>query len=212
MWSRCGLFHLSVHPLGYPADADNSGGALVKIKYFIVISSCLLYLIAAGLFSRGVWLFEAYSWSKVIGSDADELGNGPGTYDIRKSVWYVSYDQDETDMLRHVNCCNPESTSNGGWGIFNAILGWQNSATVGSVVSYCIYWIVVTLALIWMRVDERRVANGKASLWRVMTRRGPKPRPAEIRMVDDDLTGTTEDGVKGKIHTGVERDVQNLDV
>lgn len=73
------------------ADMDNRGGALVKIKYFIVISSCLLYLIAAGLFSRGVWLFEDYTWSKVIGGDADELGSGPGTYDIRQSVWCVSY-------------------------------------------------------------------------------------------------------------------------
>jgi high-affinity iron transporter len=64
------------------------GGALVKIKYFVVISSCLLYLVAAGLFSRGVWYFEAYEWAQIIGGDADELGSGPGTYDITKSVWY----------------------------------------------------------------------------------------------------------------------------
>jgi high-affinity iron transporter len=63
------------------------GGALVKIKYFIIISSCILYLIAAGLFSRAVWDFESYQWGKVIGGDLAELGSGPGTYDIRKSVW-----------------------------------------------------------------------------------------------------------------------------
>lgn len=63
------------------------GGALVKIKYFIVISSCLLYLIAAGLLSRAVWYFDAYQWAKVIRGGADELGDGPGTYDITKSVW-----------------------------------------------------------------------------------------------------------------------------
>lgn len=59
----------------------------MKIKYFIVLSSCLLYLVAAGLFSRGVWSFEAYQWARIIGGDADGLGNGPGTYDITKSVW-----------------------------------------------------------------------------------------------------------------------------
>jgi high-affinity iron transporter len=63
------------------------GGSMVKIKYFIVLSSCLLYLIAAGLFSRAVWDFESYKWSKLIGGDADELSSGPGSYDIRISVW-----------------------------------------------------------------------------------------------------------------------------
>src|SRR5271154_3472025 len=79
-----------------------------------------------------------------------------------------------TDGYRHVNCCNPEDTSNGGWGIFNAILGWQNSATIGSVVSYCIYWIVVTVALIVMRIDEKRVSQGKATLLRTIRGKGPK--------------------------------------
>lgn len=69
---------------------NNRGGSFVKIKYFIVVSSCLLYLIAAGLFSRSVWFFETYQWNKIIGGDADLLGSGPGTYDITKSVWYRS--------------------------------------------------------------------------------------------------------------------------
>jgi high-affinity iron transporter len=67
--------------------SDCRGGAFVHIKYFIVVSSCLLYLIAAGLFSRSVWFIEAYQWAQVIGGDAAELGSGPGTYDINKSVW-----------------------------------------------------------------------------------------------------------------------------
>jgi len=59
----------------------------VKIKYFIIISSCLLYLVAAGLFSRAAWFFDAYQWAKIIGGDADASGSGPGSYDITKSVW-----------------------------------------------------------------------------------------------------------------------------
>ena len=43
----------------------------------------------------------------------------------------------------------------GGWGIFNAILGWQNSATYGSVLSYNLYWLVIILAFLAMRFNER---------------------------------------------------------
>jgi high-affinity iron transporter len=31
------------------------------------------------------------TWTKDIGNgEADELGNGPGSYDITKSVWHVN--------------------------------------------------------------------------------------------------------------------------
>ena len=60
----------------------------MQIQYFIILSTCLMYLIAAGLFSRAVWSFEAYEWSKIIGGDdLGSIGNGPGSYDITKSVW-----------------------------------------------------------------------------------------------------------------------------
>lgn len=82
-----------------------------------------------------------HTWNKLVGGDAAEVGSGPGSYDIRKSVW-------------HVNCCNPEINGGGGWGIFNAILGWTNSATVGSVVSYNLYWIFVICMFLGMRYNE----------------------------------------------------------
>jgi high-affinity Fe2+/Pb2+ permease len=47
-----------------------------------------LYLVAAGIFSRAVWYFEANKWAVTIGGDA--LGSGPGSYDIRNSVWHVN--------------------------------------------------------------------------------------------------------------------------
>lgn len=82
--------------------------------------------VAAGLFSRAVWYFENNAWDNIIGSDASETGSDPGSYDIGKSVW-------------HVNRCNPELNGGGGWGIINALLGWTNSATYGSVISYNLY-------------------------------------------------------------------------
>jgi high-affinity iron transporter len=51
---------------------------------------------------------------------------------------------------------NPELNGGGGWGIFNAILGWQNSATYGSVISYNVYWIVVIAGFVIMRYKETK--------------------------------------------------------
>ncbi|KAI1199307.1 iron permease FTR1/Fip1/EfeU [Nemania serpens] len=117
------------------------GGTTTRLQYFLVASTCLLYLVGAGLFSRAVWYFEAQQWNGIVGGDAAELGSGPGSYDVDKSVW-------------HVNCCSPEFNGGGGWGIFNAILGWTNSATYGSVISYNIYWIAVITSLAVMRYRE----------------------------------------------------------
>ncbi|RLV87957.1 Plasma membrane iron permease [Meyerozyma sp. JA9] len=116
-------------------------GSTVSLQVFLVISTCILYLIAAGLFSRGVWFFETYVYNQKTGGDASENGSGPGTYDISKSVW-------------HVNCCNPETDN--GWDVFNSLLGWQNSATYGSVISYNIYWIAIVVALALMLFEEKK--------------------------------------------------------
>ncbi|KAI3332768.1 iron permease FTR1/Fip1/EfeU [Ustulina deusta] len=117
------------------------GGTTTRLQYFLVVSTCLLYLVGAGLFSRAVWYLEAQQWNNVVGGDAAELGSGPGSYDVDKSVW-------------HVNCCNPELNGGGGWGIFNAILGWTNSATYGSVIAYNLYWVAIVIALGVMRYRE----------------------------------------------------------
>ncbi|KAB2577605.1 High-affinity iron ion transporter [Lasiodiplodia theobromae] len=118
------------------------GGNFASLQIFLVISTCFLYLVAAGLFSKAVWSLEMHRWSQLTGGDAAETGSGPGSYDIRQSVW-------------HVNCCNPEINGGGGWGIFNSILGWQNSATYGSVISYNLYWVFVMVTFIIMRHVEK---------------------------------------------------------
>ncbi|KAI9932375.1 hypothetical protein ASPWEDRAFT_739360 [Aspergillus wentii DTO 134E9] len=118
------------------------GGNTAKLQYFLVISTCFLYLVSAGLMTRAVWYFENNTWNNVIGGDASETGSGPGSYDIRQSVW-------------HVNCCNPELGGGGGWGIFNALFGWTNSATYGTVISYNLYWIVIILSYFAMRYEEQ---------------------------------------------------------
>ncbi|KAF2265176.1 iron permease FTR1 [Lojkania enalia] len=118
------------------------GGNQTSLQIFLIISTCFLYLVAAGLFSKGVWDFEQNAWVKLAGEGAAEAGSGPGSYDIRKSVW-------------HVNCCSPSANGDGGWGVFNSLFGWQNSATYGSVISYNIYWLVVIVGFVLQGFKER---------------------------------------------------------
>lgn len=116
-------------------------GSTVSLQIFLCISTAILYLIAAGLFSRGVWFLEANEFNKKSGGDAAESGSGPGSYNIHKVVW-------------HVNCCNP--LIDNGWDIFNALLGWQNTATYGSVISYNIYWLVFIIVVGLMYFEEKK--------------------------------------------------------
>lgn len=116
------------------------GGNMMSIQIFLIASTCFIYLIGAGLFSRAVWYFEMYIFSQKSGGDVAESGSGPGSYKISSSVW-------------HVNCCNPETDN--GWMIFNALFGWQNSATYGSVLSYNLYWITIMCIFLLMMYQEK---------------------------------------------------------
>ncbi|KAI9779533.1 MAG: hypothetical protein M1839_007341 [Geoglossum umbratile] len=120
------------------------GSNFAKIQIFLIVSTAFLYLVAAGLVSRAVLFFESDKWNKVLGggAEASETGAGPGSYDIRRNVW-------------HINCCSPEISGGGGWGVFNSIFGWSNTATYSSVITYNLYWIVVMLGFIAMRYKEK---------------------------------------------------------
>ncbi len=94
-----------------------------------------ILIIGAGLFSKSVGSFEKNLFNNLsvvfpsyvatpvadiphsIGGDTDNIGDGPGTFDVRGNVW-------------HLDCCNPENRIDGdGWLIFGALTGWTNSAT-----------------------------------------------------------------------------------
>lgn len=108
------------------------GGNQMSLQVFLIASSCFLYLVAAGLMSKGVWFFELEHFVEKCGQDTSETGSGPGSYDISNTLW-------------HVNCCN--GLTDGGWMLFNALLGWTNTATYGSVSSYIIFWLAVIMFL-----------------------------------------------------------------
>lgn len=119
-------------------------GNTLSLQWFLIVSTCFLYLVAAGLFSKGIWQFELQRFiDKCGGMDVSETGHGPGSYDIANSVW-------------HVNCCNGEMPEDGvQWMLFTAIFGWTNSATYGSVIGYLAYWAAVIL-MFWSLLYEEK--------------------------------------------------------
>lgn len=117
------------------------GASRSSLQVFLIISTSILYLISAGLFSRGAWYFENYRFNVATGGDASENGDGNGTYNIKKAVY-------------HINCCNPELDN--GWDIFNALLGWQNTGYLSSMLCYNIYWIVLMIVLVLMIFEEKK--------------------------------------------------------
>ncbi|KAL1899947.1 high-affinity iron permease [Ceratocystis pirilliformis] len=118
-----------------------AGGSGARLQQFLVAATCLLYMVGAGLFTRAVWYWDQQKWNEAIGGEAQELGMGPGSYDIDKSVW-------------HVNCCSPQFEGGGIWGVLNALTGWTNSATYNSVIAYIVYWVFVIGMFLVLRFKE----------------------------------------------------------
>ncbi|ESK96309.1 iron permease ftr1 [Moniliophthora roreri MCA 2997] len=115
------------------------------LTVFLIVMTNLLLLIGAGLFSRAVGAFEKNAFNHLLGAEIDDAGgDGPGSYDVRGNVW-------------HLNCCNPDNKLDSqGWSVFNAIFGWTNNATLGTVLSYVFYWIAVMVTLVYFKFKEGR--------------------------------------------------------
>ncbi|KAJ7154728.1 iron permease FTR1 [Mycena filopes] len=149
------------------------------LSLFLILMTNLLLLIGAGLFSRSVWAFEEHAFNKLLGGDVDDSGgDGPGSFRVQGSVW-------------HLDCCNPEDNLDGqGWSVFNAILGWTNSATLGSVLSYVFYWLAVIVVLVVMKYREGRSKlfgreSAAGARRRVAREQRATETPAEAHQVEE---------------------------
>lgn len=100
-------------------------GSSTTLHWFLVISTCLLFLIGAGLFSKGIGFFQYYNFASGVGGDVAETGDGTGSYHVAGNVWHLTYGNPEPGAV----------STNGGYQIFNAILGWNNTATLGTGTS-----------------------------------------------------------------------------
>lgn len=156
--------------VGYIIYRTGSTGTL---HWFLIISTTILFLIGAGLASRGVGFLQYYVFAQGVGGDVAETGDGPGSFQVAGNVWHLTYGNPETGS----------PTTNGGWQIFNAILGWNNTATLGSILIYVFYWLVVIVALIYNKWSEGRFTffgRGSSAYNRRIARREAKARDAEI--------------------------------
>ncbi|KAI8376301.1 high-affinity iron permease [Radiomyces spectabilis] len=127
------------------------GGSMLRLRWFFIISTVILYLVAAGLMAKAVGFFEQYEWNKVIGGEAAEEGGDVIPYKVTTAVWHVSWG-------------NPEekTSATGGYQVFNSILGWNNTATIGTIISYCLYWLFVALSLVYIYFKDQRAAIRRA--------------------------------------------------
>ncbi|KAF6757625.1 iron permease FTR1 [Ephemerocybe angulata] len=134
------------------------------LTIFLVVMTNILLLIGAGLFSKAVGGFERHAFNKLLGGEAGEgVGDGPGTFKVQGNVW-------------HLDCCNPENKlAQQGWSVFTALFGWNNNATLGTVLSYVFYWIAVIVALVYMKFAE-----GRTKLF------GRESKAAEQRRLEQD--------------------------
>ncbi|BGO97044.1 high-affinity iron permease [Rhodotorula toruloides] len=154
-----------------------ASGSRVNLSIFLVVSTSILLLIGAGLCSRGVWFFQQYRLVRGVGGDLGEVGDGPGSFDPTGSVWHLTYG-------------NPENQLAGqGWSIFNALLGWQNTATLGSVLSYVFYWLLVTFSLIYLKWSE-----GRTSFFGIYSKAGKRRLAKRREGKRDEETVGTESG------------------
>nr|ABE60665.1 Ftr1 protein [Phanerodontia chrysosporium] len=117
------------------------------LTVFLIAMTNFILLIGAGLFSRAIGSFQEQRFNTLLGADVDDAGaagDGPGSYDVRGNVW-------------HLDCCNPDNNFDSqGWSIFNAIFGWTNSATIGTILGYVFYWLAAMVVLVYMKYKEGR--------------------------------------------------------
>lgn len=156
-------------------------GSTFALHWFLVISTCFLFLIGAGLMSKAVWFLQYYRFAKRVGGDVAETGNGPGSYQVAGNVWHLTYGNPEPGAVG----------SNGFTQLANAIVGWNNDANLGSILSYVFYWIAVMGGLYYNKWSEGRCTffgRGSSAYNRRMERRAEKARQPSPSISNEEST------------------------
>ncbi|KAI7866444.1 high-affinity iron permease [Spinellus fusiger] len=117
------------------------GGYFLKPRWFFTVSTIALCLIAAGLMSKSVGLFEDYVWNHTAGG---KEGNHT-SHNVATVVWSVAWGDPELNTGKNID-----------YQMFNSLLGWNNAATIATVTIYSIYWLVVNGAIAYMYYMDRR--------------------------------------------------------
>lgn len=105
----------------------------LSLRWFFGLSCYVLLLLAAGIFSRSIGKLEDGRWYKAasIDDEGDSLG-----FDPRTNVWNLA-------------CCNEHTSP--GFGLMYSLLGYRSIATVGTIVSYCMFWLTATCIIVGLK-------------------------------------------------------------
>ncbi|KAJ3250611.1 hypothetical protein HK103_003378, partial [Boothiomyces macroporosus] len=142
--------------LGY---VIHRGSAKLALKWFYTISAYVLFLMSAGLLSKSVGCFEDREWTKIVPLDVDNPD--AVIFDPRVNVWVFS---------------PAYSEATGFWSIMNALFGYRKVATIGTILSYIGYWILICIALVLHKYKLKR----NAALFRVEEEKSDKDSAATI--------------------------------
>ncbi|KAF9412124.1 high-affinity iron permease [Podila epigama] len=159
------------------------GGNKIGLHKFFIASTYLLLLLAAGLVAKGIASFESYRWQKLTNAQSDD----GGSFDPRVNVWGLK-------------CCDPKDPNAGGWAIFNALFGWSNVASIGTIVGYVAYWLIVIAILVFLKLKRQRTARRLAAE-RALNADNDTPSPDEPML--DDIKYTDEAVLEDHQYAGV---------
>ena len=115
------------------------GCSHVGFKWFLLFSTGLLLVIAAGLFAMAVHELEEFT--------------------------------ENEHLLWKLHCCHHKK--DGIWKILNAIVGWRDEATVGTLVSYIMYWVFVVICFVLLRMKWKRDAEREAATLKLSNHNNP---------------------------------------
>jgi len=127
--------------IGY---AIYNSSARLNLSLFLTISTVALMYVGAGLMTKAVWYFKMYRFIRLVGGDAAEAGDGPGSFPVDDYIWHLDYGNPENKLAA------------GGWMIFAGVFGWNNTGSILTVMVYISYWLVACATLVFMKWHEGR--------------------------------------------------------
>ncbi|PLW56193.1 hypothetical protein PCANC_02051 [Puccinia coronata f. sp. avenae] len=121
-----------------------NSSARLNLSLFLTISTIALMYVGAGLITKAAWYFKMYRFIRLVGGDAAEAGDGPGSFPVDGYIWHLDYGNPENKLAA------------GGWMIFAGVFGWNNTGSILTVMIYISFWLLASLTLILMKWHEGR--------------------------------------------------------
>lgn len=78
-------------PPDITTDLIYASSSRVNLSIFLVVSTNVLFLLGAGLFSKGVAALQRHFFNTAVGGEVGELASGPGSYNTVGNVWQLDF-------------------------------------------------------------------------------------------------------------------------